>query len=144
MRNSRKESMKLPKLLRMMAVVTTLALIYTHMQMQIFALAYQGKNREKQITKLKEMNGLLTYNILELKSSNHLGVKLLAENSKLKFRDPASVVELVTTKPIKESKKLQVAQNSKSSNAFLSFLSLRSQAEARTEEGTPKPWRPFQ
>ena len=127
-----------------MAVLTILALIYIHMQMRIFALAYQGKNRGKEITRLKEMNGLLTYNILELKASNHLGVKLLAGNSSLKFRDSASVVELVTTKPIKESKKLQVAQNSKSSNAFLSFLSLRSQAEARTEEGTPKPWRPFQ
>ena len=128
-----------------MAVVTTLALIYTHMQMQIFALAYQGKNREKQITKLKEMNGLLTYNILELKSSNHLGVKLLAENSKLKFRDPASVVELVTTKPVSEANELRVAKANKNPNPILSFLSLRSGGEAQAQErtGTQKPWLPF-
>src|SRR5437868_11742546 len=117
--------MRLPKLIRMMTTVTILALIYTHMQMEIFALAYQGKNKEKQITKFKEMNGSLTYNILELKSSNHLGIKLLAENSRLKFRDPASVIELVTTKPLTETKQLQVAQTNKSPNAFLSFLSLR-------------------
>ena len=135
--------MKLLKLIRMMTVVTILALIYIHMQMQIFALAYQGKNKERQITQIKEMNGLLTYNVLELKSSNHLGVKLLAENSSLKFRDPQSVIELVTTKPAYEAKKIQVAKTSKSPNSLLSFLSLRSQAEAQAEEGTPKSWRPF-
>ena len=126
-------------------MVTVLALIYTHMQMEIFALAYQGKNKEKQITKIKETNGVLTYNILELKSSNHLGVKLLAENSRLKFRDPASVVELVTSKPVNEVKELQVAQTHKSPNSFLGFLSLKSQAEAQAEEksGTAKPWLRF-
>ena len=56
--------MRLLKLIRMMTVVTILALIYIHMQMNIFALAYQGKKKEKQITKIKEMNGALTYNIL--------------------------------------------------------------------------------
>jgi len=128
-----------------MAIITTLALIYIHMQMQIFALAYQGKNREKQITKLKEMNGLLTYNILELKSSNHLGVKLLAENSKLKFRDSASVVELVTTQPVSEADEVRVVKVKKAPNPLLSFLSLRSNGEAQAEErtGTPKPWLPL-
>jgi hypothetical protein len=129
----------------MMTTVTILALIYIHMQMQIFALAYQGKNREKQITKIKEINGVLAYDILELKSSNHLGVKLLAENSNLKFRDPASVVELVTNRPINEAKEVRVAQ-AKNSNPLLSFLSLKSQAEAeaKAEEGTTKqPWLRF-
>ena len=126
-----------------MTIVTILALIYIHMQMDIFALAYQGKNKEKQITKIKEINGVLAYNILELKSSNHLGIKLLAENSNLKFRDPANVIELVTTKPVDEAKELRVAQVNKNPNSLLNFLSLRSQAEARAEEGTPKPWLRF-
>jgi hypothetical protein len=126
-------------MIRMMTIVTFLALIYINMQMEIFALAYQGKSKEKQITKIKEINGVLAYNILELKSSNHLGVTLLAENSTLKFRDPASVVELVTTKPVNENREIRVAKNNKASNPLLSFLSLRSQAEAQAEEGTPKP-----
>ena len=125
-----------------MFVVTLLALIYIHMQMQIVALAYEGKNRQKEIVRMKEMNGMLAYHILEMKSSNNLGFKLLAEDSRLKFRDPENVVQLVTTKPIQEVQNVQVAQNNKGSNSLLNFLSLKSQAEAQAEErlGAAKPW----
>ena len=136
--------MKLLKMLWMMFVITGLALIYIHMQMETFALAYEAKNKEKEIIKIKEVNGLLAYNILELKSSNHLGAKLLAENSNLKFRDPGNVVQLVSAKPVKETKKLQIAQAKRNPNAFLNFL--RSQAEAQAAQersGSPKPWLRF-
>src|SRR5436190_2076569 len=119
--------MKLFKSIRMMVVATILALIYIHMQMQIFAMAYEGKNKEKEIVRIKEMNGMLAYHILELKSSNNLGIKLLTEDSRLKFRDPGNVVQFVTTKPVKDAEGMQVVQTPKSSNSFLSFISLKSQ-----------------
>ena len=40
-----------------MAVLTILALIYIHMQMRIFALAYQGKNRGKEIKIVQSSGG---------------------------------------------------------------------------------------
>jgi hypothetical protein len=137
--------MKLFKMLRMMFVITFLALIYIHMQMQIVAMAYEGKNKEKEIIRMKEKNGMLAYHILELKSSNHIGVKLLAEDSKFKFRDPENVVQIVTTKPVREAQGMQVAQSKKNSNSFLNFLSLKSEAEAQAqEESAPaKPWLKF-
>lgn len=133
-------------MIRMMFVITFLALVYIHMQMQIVAMAYEGKNKEKEIIRMKEMNGMLAYHILELKSSNHLGVKLLAENSSLKFRAPENVVQIVTTSPLREARSLQVAQTKKNTNSFLSFLSFNSpEAEAQAQErsGPAKPWLKF-
>ena len=42
--------------LKGMAVVTIMALLYIHLQMNIYALAYQGKKREVRIEKLAEHN----------------------------------------------------------------------------------------
>ena len=68
-----------------MGFITLLALVYTHMQMQIIELAYRGKAKEKQIRKLIENNSHLTSAILALKSSNNLGDKLLADQNQMQF-----------------------------------------------------------
>jgi len=119
-----------------MSFVTALALIYIHMQMQIIDLAYQGKRKEKNITKLTEKNGTVSYNILTLKSSNNLGRKLLAENSDLQFRDKGDVVELVAVDPDAGQPRVLAASQSRSTNPILSFFS-RPEAEARAQERKP-------
>ena len=118
-----------------MAVLTILALIYIHMQMKIFDLAYQVKKREQLIRKLNEHHGNLTYNILKLKSAHNLGYKLLAENSHMQFMDNSQIVKVET--PQRFVKVPEVALSSaakKKANPILSFLSLRSQAEAKPQE----------
>ena len=42
---------------------------------------YRPESKEKEIRKLIEANGNILYTILSLKSANHLGIKLLTEDS---------------------------------------------------------------
>ena len=134
--------MKLSKFLQLLFVVTALSLIYIHMQMEIFNLAYQGKRKEKEIISISEDNGLLTYNILQLKSSNNLGDKLLSEDSTLQFCNNDQVIQLVTADKISEQQAIEEGKQKKPANPLLSFLSLRSQAIAQAQERTAlaRPW----
>ncbi len=68
-----------------MAFATVTALIYTHMQMQIVELAYKGKDKEKKVHELIDNNGILTHQILTLKSASHLGRALLEKDEGLQF-----------------------------------------------------------
>lgn len=115
-----------------MVVLTSFALIYIHLQMQIFDLAYQGKNKEKEIRKLIDDNGNVTYNILKLKSSNNLGEKLLGEQSQLQFMDNAQVVTLAMPQSMQEENTLVLSSApEKKSNFLENLFSLKSQAEAK-------------
>ena len=89
--------MKLLNFIKLMGMLTIVALIYINLQMQIFDLAYQGKIKEKSIRDLSDENGRIKYNILSLQSSNNLGVKLLKEQSGMRFLDNDNIVKLITT-----------------------------------------------
>jgi len=115
-----------------MAIVTIFSVIYINLQVQIYDFAYQAKKKEKDIRRLVDHNGNVTYNILKLKSANHLGVKLLAENSNMQFMDSHNVVNLETYIPWKNEQPSVVAQKTqKKPNVLASIFSLRSQAEAK-------------
>ncbi len=77
--------MNLKTWVKLMGFMTVTALIYIHMQMQIFELAYKGKAREKQMHDLMDDNGALTHQILALKSATHLGRELLEKDEGLQF-----------------------------------------------------------
>ncbi|HOY10507.1 MAG TPA: hypothetical protein PLB05_10615 [Candidatus Omnitrophota bacterium] len=124
--------MKLVKSIQVMSTVTVFALIYTHLQMQIFDYAYQGKTREKEIVTLKSENGRVTYNIMQLKSSLNLGVTLLTDNSIFQFSDDENIVQLVTTESLNAEHEGTVSRNEGPIKPLLSFLSFKSEAEARS------------
>ena len=79
---------------KLMSFVTVMALIYIHMQVRIFDLAYQGSDKEKHMHDLRDVNGLLTHQVLTLKSSNHLGNQLLEKDSSLQFMSNDHVLTL--------------------------------------------------
>ncbi|MDP8212681.1 MAG: hypothetical protein P9X22_05230 [Candidatus Zapsychrus exili] len=124
--------MRLVRLLKVIGVITMLALVYTHMQMKITDLAYRGKDKEKQIRKLIEENGNVTYNILTLKSANNLGIKMLSEDSDMHFVDPEDIVRIPTLKEFrsknKSKKRPELVQRA---NAFLNLLSLNSKKSSK-------------
>ena len=124
--------MKISKVFKSMVMLTGLSLIYIHMQMQIFDLAYQAKRKEQFIKKLSEENGNLTYNILKLKSSHNLGDKLLSKKSDMKFIDGSQIVRLESPPAARSSVAMTAVE--KKTNPILSFLSLKSQAEAKPQE----------
>ena len=134
--------MRLIKSIQVMSMVTVLALIYTHLQMQIFDYAYQGKKREKEIVALKSKNGHVTYNIMQLKSSLNLGVKLLTDDSAFQFSDDENIVQLVTSEPLNTDHEEPVSQEGPV-KPLLSFLSFKSEAEARSFNTSRilRPWR---
>jgi len=73
--------------------VTIIALLYIHMQMKIFELSYNGKDKEKIIHELNDSNGALSHQILTLKSANNLGNELLDHDSNnLQFMDNERVM----------------------------------------------------
>lgn len=124
--------MKLTKFLKGMAIVTIFSVIYINLQVQIYDFAYQAKKKEKDIRRLVDHNGNVTYNILKLKSANHLGVKLLAENSNMQFMDSSNVVQLESHISLKkEQRPAASSKTEKKPNVLASIFSLRSQAEAK-------------
>ena len=129
--------MRLIKVVKLMVILTSLALIYTHLQMQIFELAYQGKVKEGKIRNLRDENGAFTYKVLSLKSSANLGVRLLEDKTGMQFLDNNQVIKIVTTKgPLDQNAHLSQVNTSKNQkeNPLLSLFSLRSQAEAKQIE----------
>lgn len=86
--------------LKGMAVVTVMALLYIHLQMNIYALAYQGKKREVKIEKLAERNAMVKNDILRLKSSNNIGRELLGDEKDYRFAGRNNVVEVETGTPV--------------------------------------------
>ncbi len=123
--------MKLSKFIMIILFCTIISLIYIQLQIQIFELAYQGKNKEEQLQKIIDVNDRVTYNILTLKSADHLGIKLLKENSKLQFLDQEYIVRLETPSQFLEDDVLvKSADSEKNTNIFLSLFSLKSKAEA--------------
>jgi len=64
--------MSLKVYFKVASFVTIIALLYIHMQMNIFELSYNGKDKEKIIHELNDSNGALSHQILTLKSANNL------------------------------------------------------------------------
>ncbi len=129
--------MQLGKWLKMMGFITLLALIYLHMQMKIYALAYQAKTKEHEIQKLKDENGMATYHILSLKSASHIGQKLLSEESAMQFVSNDRVYELAQKQ--EKFSPASVTQNAKNAISNLSFnfpnlTFTTAQAEAKAME----------
>ncbi|MCD4779334.1 MAG: hypothetical protein K8S27_02135 [Candidatus Omnitrophica bacterium] len=117
------------KFTKIIFIFTTLAVVYINMQMKIINLAYEGKDKENVIRQLIEDNGNITFDILTLKSANHIGIKMLREDSEMKFVDPENIVRISTEE---ETAPVGMMETSDSkNNPLLSLLSFGTQAEAR-------------
>ena len=86
--------MRLTKFLQFIGISTAICLAYVHMQMKIIDMAYKGKAKEKEIRELIEENGSVTYAILTLKSSSHLGHTLLSDKTEMRFADSENIIRV--------------------------------------------------
>jgi len=117
----------------MTVIFTSIAVIYIHLQMQIFDLAYRGKQKEKEIHDLMDTNGTIESNILAMKSANHLGVKLLNENSGMQFLDDQNVVKIAMPASfLNENQPVIVQSSQKRTGLLANLFTLRAQAEAQS------------
>jgi cell division protein FtsL len=89
--------MSLKVYFKIASFVTVIALLYIHMQMRIFELSYNGKDKEKIIHELNDSNGALSHQILTLESANNLGNQLLDHDNSLQFMDNQRVMTVKTS-----------------------------------------------
>jgi hypothetical protein len=89
--------MSLKNYFKVAVFATVMSLLYIHMQMKIFELAYKGKDKETIIHELADTNGALTHQILTLKSANNLGNQLLEKDNSLQFMDRDRVMTVVSS-----------------------------------------------
>ena len=94
--------MSLKVYFKMAVFITIIALVYIHMQMRIFELSYNGKDKEAIIHELNDSNGALSHQILTLKSANNLGNQLLDHDNSLKFMDNERVMKVVTSAKVEK------------------------------------------
>lgn len=121
------------KFIKYMTVTTILAVGYIHLQMETIDLAYQGKKKEREIRRLIEENGYMTYDVLTMKSASHLGERILAENSPMQFVDQSNIIKVSYRVPGELDTK-QLASASETNRPFLSFFNIGTPAEAKTKE----------
>ncbi len=86
--------------LKGMGLITIMALLYIHLQMNIYALAYQGTKKEMKISRLAERNALVANDILRLKSSDHIGRELLGKEKVYQFASKSHVLEVEAQGPV--------------------------------------------
>lgn len=86
--------MKVSAFLKVMFIVTAMGVLYIHLQMSIYDLAYQGKKKEDRIEKMAENNVIMKNDILRLKSSDHIGRQLLVKEKDYQFLGRNNVVEV--------------------------------------------------
>ena len=90
--------MSLKVYFKVVCFVTIMCLLYIHMQMRIFELSYNGKDKEKIIHELNDSNGALSHQILTLESANNLGNQLLDHDANnLQFMDNERVMTVTAT-----------------------------------------------
>jgi hypothetical protein len=127
--------MKVSYFLKVMFVVTFMAVVYIHLQMKIYAFAYQARSKQQRIEQLAEVNTRVNNDILRLQSSDHIGRELLKrENSQFQFASRSRVVEVASrTEALPDI----VMSGAQSAGGFLSrmmslaFLSPRDTALSR-------------
>jgi hypothetical protein len=123
--------MSLKVYFKIAAFTTIIALLYIHMQMKIFELSYNGKDKEKIIHELNDSNGALTHQILTLKSANNLGNQLLDHDNSLQFMDN----ERVMTVPASAGAMQRLAQpKAKVVNPLWNLFSFLGAQEAKAWE----------
>jgi hypothetical protein len=86
--------MKVVDFLKVMGVITVMAVLYIHLQMEIYTLAYEGRIKEQKIEMLAEKNVMVSNDILRLKSSDNMGRELLVKEKEYSFASRKHVVEV--------------------------------------------------
>ena len=122
--------MSLKAWVKLMSFVTVIALIYLHMQMQIFDLAYKGKDKELRVHELRDRGGFLTHQIITLKSANHLGNQLLEKDSNLQFMSNEHIMTLAGPASM-VGQRPPASVKGKNENLLWNFLSFLAPSDAK-------------
>jgi len=90
--------MRLRYFILTLTIVTLFSLAYTWQQIEIIKLAYQENHKNKIYKELLDINHSLRYNLISLKSSSHLGGRLLVDDKKFEIPRKTQVKVLALPK----------------------------------------------
>ncbi|MFZ5799868.1 MAG: hypothetical protein ACOY3D_00595 [Candidatus Omnitrophota bacterium] len=125
--------MRLFKFLLLVGLLTTIALIYVQLQVEIYEYAYQGKRKENALKELLDRQHHLMYNINNLESVQHIGSRLLSQKEyNLQFAGKEQVVKI--SAPLQLAKEMYPAENilgGRRPGFLANLFTLKSQAEAK-------------
>jgi len=86
--------MKLLKSLTLMSVITLIALIYVHQQVELVKLSYSIERKEKRVKDMLDRRESLGYNVNNLEAPYRLEQALLSGNVDIAFPRRANVVKI--------------------------------------------------
>jgi hypothetical protein len=124
--------MRLAKFISIVGLITLIAVIYVHLQVQIYEYAYKGKKKELAFKELLDRKSNAMYNVNSLESVQYLGTRLLNSDYNLQFAGREQVVKLAVPLQLAETinPELKNSENQKT-NFLVNLFSLKSQAEAK-------------
>ena len=125
--------MRLFKSIASIAVVTLVALIYVHQQVELVKLSYSIETKEKRLKVLLDHKERLDYNINDLEAPSRLEKILMSKNIDVAFPSRYHVVKVAKAAPGSDEENLRVHGIDKKFNVFgiVDFLSPRAEAQAR-------------
>jgi len=90
--------MKLLKSLTLISIITLVALIYVHQQVELVKLSYSIEHKEKRLKDMLDRKNSLGYNIDNLEAPLRLEQALLSKNVDIAFPRRANVVKIARVK----------------------------------------------
>ena len=124
--------MRLSKFILCVVIITSISLLYVHMQVEIFKLAYEARNKENRIEDLLAKRENLMYNINALKSTQHIGDTLFSKDWDFQFPSEQQVVQLAVSREIgREISFYGIKPKTENKTILYSLFGLKSQAEAK-------------
>lgn len=126
--------MKLLKSLTLISIVTLVALIYVHQQVELVKLSYSIERKEKIVKDMLDRSDSLGYNINNLEAPYRLEQALLSRNVDITFPKRANVVKVAKLRYNSRSEeRIRSSGVERKFNLFgiTEFLSPRAEAQAK-------------
>ncbi|MDD5450233.1 MAG: hypothetical protein PHO42_06570 [Candidatus Omnitrophica bacterium] len=90
--------MKIRKFSIFLVLITCLALLYVHQQVQLLRISYEINFSEKEMSRLLDQNRVLVYNVTRLKSPVYLDNNFLAAKKDYAIPKQWQVIEVAAQK----------------------------------------------
>ncbi len=126
--------MRLLKSLTLISIITLVALIYVHQQVELVKLSYSIEHKEKKLKDILDRKESLGYNVNNLEAPLRLEQALLSKNVEITFPRRANVVKIARLKyNSRGSEAIRSIGLERKFNLFgiTEFLSPRAEAQAK-------------
>ncbi|MDP3730448.1 MAG: hypothetical protein Q8R14_02860 [Candidatus Omnitrophota bacterium] len=125
--------MRLFKYIALLGIITLIALVYVHQQVELVKLSYEIDCKEKKLKEMLDRKGVLRYNISNLESPSRLEKVLLERKVSVSYPKRGQVIRLARNPSRVPSRLLRVSGLEERAGIFklFDFLGGRPDVHAR-------------